>query len=364
MELYIFDMELNFQGIIESFISFRWIRRYHKSGSFELHCNLTIDALQLLKIDNILWLKGDDEAGYIVCRNIKQNSRGEEILVVKGSFLTSYLDRRINWYQITHDGLAIDFMKKIINDNAINPLNPNRKIPLLIFNSDATYKDKISYQNTYGNVLEQLENISRITNIGYRIRFDYVNKKLIFETYKGENRSINQSNDAPAVFSREFENILEQEYMESLDNYKNTVLVAGEGEGTGRKIVTIEEGEGLDRYELFVDARDLQSEKENGEKISEDKYIEMLVNRGKTKLAELKKVESFDSKINLKSNLIYKEDFDLGDIVTVLNKKWGVIIDARITEIEEVYESNGFNVNIIFGNDAPGLIEKIKQVVR
>lgn len=364
MEIYVFDRDINFKGIIESFTSLRWIRRYHKSGSFELHCNLTINALQLLEIENIICLKGYDEAGYIVYRNIKQDSKGNEILVVKGKFLTSYLDRRINWQRITHDGLAIDFMKKIINDNAIDPSDSSRKIPLLIFDYDVIYEDKITYQNTYGNVLDQLENISKITNIGYKIRFDYINKSLIFEAYKGEDRSINQSRNAPVVFSREFENILEQEYTESLDNYKNTVLVAGEGEGTERKIIAIEDGDGLDRYELFVDARDLQSQNENGESISEGKYNEMLTNRGRTKLAECKKIETFDSKIDLRSNLVYKEDFNLGDVVTVLNKKWGVTIDARITEIEEIYESDGFNVNVIFGDSSPRLIDKIKQVVK
>ena len=89
----------------------------------------------------------------------------------------------------------------------------------------------------------------------------------------------------------------------------------------------------------------------------------MLKSRGQSKLAENTEVKTFDSKVNVNSNLTYKTDFDLGDIVTCTSKKWGVTIDARITEIEEVYEQ-GFDINVIFGNNAPTLIDKIKQVVR
>ena len=77
---------------------------------------------------------------------------------------------------------------------------------------------------------------------------------------------------------------------------------------------------------------------------------------------EYKRVDTFESKINVtNSNLIYRKDFDLGDYVTCLNKKWGVIVDVKITEIEEVYEKNGFEVNVVFGNKIPTLIDKLKR---
>ena len=182
---------------------------------------------------------------------------------------------------------------------------------------------------------------------------------MTFDVYKGLDRTAGQSVNPPAIFSREFENILEQEYTDSLHNYRNIALVAGEGEGTERELTSIGQGVGLDRYELFVDARDLQKEDR-----AIEEYIGLLEDRGNTKLAEYKEIKTFDSKINLRSNLIYKEDFDLGDIVTCTSKKWGVTIDTRITEIEEVYEEDGFNVNVTFGNEIPTLIDVIKREVR
>lgn len=60
----------------------------------------------------------------------------------------------------------------------------------------------------------------------------------------------------------------------------------------------------------------------------------------------------------------YKKDYDLGDIVTVVDKNWRIRIDTRITEIEEAYEEKGFEVNVTFGNNIPTIIDKIKQTVR
>lgn len=363
MELYIFDKELNFQGIIESFFSLRWIRRYSKCGEFELHCSLTSETLELLKKGNVVWKKDDLEAGYIEYRNLSQDSEGKETLVVKGKLLTGYLGRRIIWGTENLNTTAELAIRTLINNHAINPINADRKIDLLTLGEIKNYTQSISMQVSYKNLLEEIENIANASELGIRTLLDMQNKQMIFDIYEGLNRTAEQSENAPAIFSREFENVLEQEYTDSFNNYRNTVLVAGEGEGVEREFVAIENGQGLDRYELFIDARDLQSEID-GTTIPIEEYREILKNRGISKLSEYKEIQTFESKINLNSNLTYKEDFDLGDVVTCASKKWGITIDTRITEIEEVYEETGKQINVTFGNNIPSLIDKIKQVVR
>lgn len=367
MELYIFDRELDFKGITEDYFSLIWTRRYSKCGEFELHCNLSMENLNILKKGNIVWKKGDAEAGYIQYKHLKRDATGKEILIIKGRFLTGYLNRRINWDAITHNGTVKELMGRVINENAINPIDQNRKIPGLIFDGTNIFTEEISYQNRYGNVLEILENLSESNDIGFLTKFDYQNKQLIFEIYKGIDRTAGQSINAPAIFSEEFENIPEQEYSDSDIEYRNTAFIAGEGEGEAREKAFIEGGQGLDRYELYVDARDLQSTKTvNDEEVNIPiaEYKKMLTDRGISKLSEHKKIETFDSKINLRSNLEYKKDFDLGDKVTIRSKKWGIAMDTRITEIQEVYEEQGLEINIVFGNNMPTLTDKIKREVR
>lgn len=366
MELYIFNRDLEFQGIIDTFTSFRWIRRYHKAGEFELHCLLTQDSLQLLQRENIIYKKGDTEAGYIEYRELKLNESGQEELVVKGKFLTGYLGRRIIWGQEILQTTAEQAMRSLVDKHCINAI-ADRVIPNLILGDVKNYSENINYQTSYNNLLDELENISNISDLGYRINFDINNRKLIFEVYKGLDRTANQLINPQAIFSRDFENILEQQYVDSIHNFRNVALVGGIGEGIARKLTTIGQAIGLNRFEMFVDARDISDKKQEGEteiQLTEQEYLQMLVERGNTKLTEQTELKTFDSRINLQGNLKYKQDFDLGDIVTVVDKNWNIRVDTRITEIEEIYEVGKQEVNIVFGNNIPTLIDKIKQIVR
>ncbi len=45
--------------------------------------------------EKIFYKKDDSEAAYVEYRNLKQDAEGKEILVVKGKFITGYLDRWI-----------------------------------------------------------------------------------------------------------------------------------------------------------------------------------------------------------------------------------------------------------------------------
>ncbi|NFG01776.1 hypothetical protein FCV36_05400 [Clostridium sporogenes] len=385
MELYIFNRDLELKGILDTFTSLRWIRRYSKTGEFELHCTLNFNTLELLKKENIIYKKDDIEAGYIDTRQLKIGEDGEEYLEIKGKFLTNYLDRRISWDRVSFDGKTENLMRELVYYNAINPTNLDRKIPNLILGDLKGFNESIKYTNSFGNIIEQLENISNTNNLGYRNILDIKSRKILFDVYKGVDRTINNGTIAPCIFSRDFENILEQEYMDSLNNYKNTTLIAGAGEGSARKITSIENGTGLDRYELYVDARDVQDtetvtvtvndyddegnvtgehEEDQEVEIPWERYEPLLLQRGNEKLSECEEIQTFDSKINTNGNNVYKKDYDLGDIVTVVDKKWGIRIDTRITEIEEVYEEKGLEVNVVFGNNIPTIIDKIKQVVR
>ena len=367
MELYIFDRELNFQGILEDYSSFIWRRKYSNCGEFELHCSLSEKTLNLLQRGNVIYKKDDEEAGYIEYRNLTQDTTGKEVLVLKGKFLTGYLDRRIIWSRQNLNTTSELAIREVVNNNAINPIDMDRKIDLMALGELKNYSQSLNKQVSYKNLLETIEEIANVSELGFKTILDIQNKQMVFDVYEGLDRTANNGVNAPAIFSQEFENILEQEYTDSLNNYRNTVLVAGEGEGSEREFISLENGQGLDRYEMFVDARDLQSTKTVNEEeipIPIQEYRKLLEDRGVSKLSEHKEIETFDNKVNLNSNLVYKEDFDLGDIVTCTSKKWGITIDTRITEIEEVYEESGKQINVVLGNNIPTLIDVIKREVR
>jgi hypothetical protein len=365
MNIYVFDRSLNLIGIIDNFSSLRWHRCFNKYSEFELHLDLTADNLALLVRDNII-CKSDStqEAAYIDYRGLDQDDTGKETLVIKGRFLKSYFDRRIIWTQELLNVAYEVAMRTLVKDQCITPTLTDRIIPNLQLGALKSYVGNVNYQVTYTNLFDELINLTNLSNLGFRILLDTVNKKLNFDVYQGLDRTSGQSINPRCIFSTDFENVLTQSYVDSANNLSNVALVGGTGDGSARKLITVGSSVGLDRRELWVDAKEISNINSTDSSVIADAiYLPMLTAKGSADLALTGDIKTFDSKININSNLVYKTDYDLGDKVTCIKRKWGVTIDTVITEIEETYEEQGLQINITFGNNIPTLLEKIKQLI-
>ena len=206
------------------------------------------------------------------------------------------------------------------------------------------------YQSRYKNLADELEKLSLASNLGWDIALDLDNKRFIFDVVEGRDVTVNQDILPPAIFAIEYDNIAEQKLTDSKLDYRNTAIVAGQGEGVDRAITIVGDSQGLDSFETFIDARDIENDND-------------LPSRGEQKLSETQEVLTFDSQVLTDKNLVYEEDFKLGDIVTIQNNKWNITTDRRITEITEIYESTGFRLDIAFGKGLPTIMEKIKQLL-
>lgn len=91
-------------------------------------------------------------------------------------------------------------------------------------------------------------------------------------------------------------------------------------------------------------------------------YIAMLKTRGSAELENYGKNINFVSTINTNSNLKFKADFDLGDRITCKETKWGIQIDARITEVTETYQKGEETIEATFGDSLPTLVDQIRKV--
>ena len=60
----------------------------------------------------------------------------------------------------------------------------------------------------------------------------------------------------------------------------------------------------------------------------------------------------------------FKKDYDLGDRVTCVNKRWGIKINVRITEVSETYQQNIEEIDITFGESLPALLTQIRQIAK
>lgn len=174
--------------------------------------------------------------------------------------------------------------------------------------------------------------------------------------------------NTPCIFSRDFDNVNEQEYTASIENCGNFIYVQGAADDSGSQPIVTVDGEGatgIELDEVFCDATDIARKYQSGETevtIPLSTYLQMLKTRGETELEGYGKNINFVSTINTNSNLKFKVDFDLGDRITCKEEKWGIQIDARITEVKEIYQKGTEEIEATFGESLPTLVDKIRKV--
>ena len=233
-------------------------------------------------------------------------------------------------------------MRKVVSDNAITA----RPISGLVLGALSSLSPTCSFQATYKPVLGVLEALGKASGLGFRVRLDVPNQAWVFEVYQGTDRSITQTAMPYVLFSDDFGNISNAQYLLDNTGYSNFAYVGGEGSGSDRVIVTVDLTNGEARRELWVDARDLQK----GD-LSDADYQARLMQRGLEKLAGAMRAESFSADAVNTENFEYLIDWDLGDIVSF--EKWGITMSQRITEVEEVYESGIVTITPTCGTPLP-----------
>lgn len=253
MQLRIYDDELNFLGITENQTSVIWTRKYYESGEFSVVLPITDDNIRLYQIGNIVAKRDSIEAGVIEDLQIHE-SFDSHTITASGRFLSSYMDRRLIRPRYTFDGLVEVAMRNIL-DNA-------ESIPLVELGELQGFTDTVKFQATYKNLLAYETKLAKAAALGFRFRPDFENKKIIFEVYRGLDKSRNQTDRAFVEFSDRFDNLENAEARLNDQLYKNVAYVGGQGRGDERVYTRVGDNtlEGLARRELFVDAKDIQEE--------------------------------------------------------------------------------------------------------
>lgn len=345
----IFDRCINFLGEVDNYTSLFYIRKWETFGEFEFHIeNMNLD---IIKKGNIIMLNNDkNKTGVIEHIEISQNS--SQKVTVKGFSLSYMFVQRITVppigyaYHNFNDNIE-NIMIALVKSNAIDPFDNNRKIPNLIVETSKNRGEKLQFQTRYKNLSDELTKLAKTSGLGFTVDLDYKSKKFIFSVLEGKDLSFNQRVNPPAIFSVEYDNIINQNYIESDIGYKNVGYVAGQGEGAEREVhILSNDLAGLDRRETFIDARDI----EEGMSLSD---------RGKLKLSETPKIVNFECEVDYKG---YRDTWNLGDMITIVNKKLKVKVNNKVTEVKEVYEHSGYKVEPTFGNPIPLVNEKIKQI--
>jgi len=346
MEFLILDTNFVAVETLDTYESFIWTDRYSSFGDFELYLAPTVDNLRYLREDYYLWIEGTDHSMIIEDIDIRSDVEDGNKLLVSGRSLESLLTRRIVWDQTALSGNFQNGIKRLIDESIITPNDEDRAIPNFVFelSSDPKVTElTVDIQFTGDNLYEAIKKLCDTHDLGFKVILNDTNQ-FVFSLYSGVDRSYNQTSTPYIVFSPDFDNLINSNYVSSKRALKTVTLVAGEGEGSARKktiaAISSGAGRGLERRELYTDARDISSN--NGETPSV-KYFEQLVQRGHNKLSESTIVKAFEGKVDAQQKFVYGQDFFMGDIVQISNE-YGIESTSRVTELVQSQDVSGYEV--------------------
>lgn len=325
MQYFIYDKEGKKQALLQNCTSIQWMPKYYSSGSFEIHARRTKDNDNYLIEGNRIVCTDRNEIGFITGVQLQS-----QVIEVRGSL--DNLSARINLGTATIRNIEASLLKLVETNKRgldINVGTPKGLEPSIKYGSSTSYS----------NLADDFEDYCQKGELGWR-EIVHEGKLNYLEIYQGGLKR-------NAVFSDDLGNIKSQSYEINLSKYKNVAYVFGEDSGSYRKSITVDirANTNEDIRELYVDARDLQSEyKEDGvdKQYSEEEYQAMLEQRGQQKLADANKnAYKFEFELDPYSQVAkLGTDYDLGDIVPVKSNQYKILALARITELKFIEEAN------------------------
>ena len=329
----IFVMNDNFEtiSIIDSYESVIWTDRYIGYGDFEIYAPFSFDLLNKVKQDYYLTILDSEHVMIIESVEILSDTDKGNRLKITGKSLESILNRRIMWSKAKYTGSLQDAIKSILTNSIISPSIEDRKISNFIFEESnderitaLTIEDEFTEEQ---NIYDIIVGLCERNYLGYKITLNSSNQ-FVFKLYMGEDRSYDQLTNPYVVFSPNYENIINSNYIDSTEKMKNITLVIGE-----QSSITVGSGTGLARREIYTDGMGV-----NPQEVGD--YNESLKRLGTYTLQDNSRVKNFEGEVDAIRMFVYGKDFFIGDVVQISNE-YGIEGSARVMEFIKSDDASG-----------------------
>lgn len=391
MQVYILNPNYEIIGVVDEAESVLWNKKFNDVGESEVYIPCDDEYLALLQEDNYLYRYDDDMFCKIENVKIETDVENGDYIIATAKDGCNMLAGRIVRWQIVFSGTVAGFIEKVLTDNVINPAQSVRRIANFEIDKSnfSEFTDTIDVSTFTDDLLQLILATCKSYNYGFRLSYNINTRKLVFRLYKGKNKATGENGEY-VEFSSQFANILSTNYETDKSNYKNVAYVGYKDAAETTHLLSLYEGNieptGEDRREVYVDgtgtSRDITLEElrqmfpnvtKSGdtyyinvggvqtavatsegegeeEKITVTDYTYLLLIRrlGLNALHERTQTRTFDGTVDTLNAYTYKGDYDLGDIVKVINE-YGIETDAQITAVMESEDNdNGYQIEPTF----------------
>lgn len=388
MELYIIDTSFNRLGFIDDYISIEESLYYDNVGTFILTIDGGSSYVDLLQLNRIIVPGEDLTKGYLI-KSREYLDENSKILIITAYSLTTLLHDRLVLGQQKFSGTAEAILRALVDVNMISSTTAARNIPGLVLGTlkNLTVGTGSQEIENNKNLGEYMFELAAKNDISFDIKLNHTNKQFVFEVYQGTDRSVGTST-SPVIFSKDFDNIISQNFVDNIVDEKTTAIVVGQytqetqvqstnPQGQATTITEREQMEttvivndnltGFNRKEVFISATDIKKTYNNGNQevtITDQEFQTLLQEKGKNSLTDYKPIQSLESVVDPGGNFVYGVDYFLGDKVSIRNDDLNLVLHTRIMSIIRTIDRSGEILNISFGSNIPTLVDKIKKKVK
>ena len=353
----ILDDTMRIVDILRKYEYSKYEFKAREIGTFTINAMLDKENLYLMdKTKNYYVILDDDVFGVIESVKRESDSETSKVFAIKGSLALKLLEYRVIKGQVTFKGKSYKYIEELVKQNLIMSDDSNRNIALAVeFEDEERLKQVCSIidkQVTGGSLWDEISEVAEADKLRIILRPNVVvvntehPKNIDGWTLiigAGEDRTRHRANNAVSsvMFSQSLSNIANTDYIVDRSKLRNTVYIAGEGEGTDRKWynidvnsdVTFGDRKGWNRRELWVDARDVQSEQDNVT-LTDAEYEELMKQRADEKAKDNDLSEEYTATVtDITKQYTYKKDYNIGDFVTIADEELGMEFDAQITNV-------------------------------
>lgn len=337
--------ELTIGQAINGYTSALWVERYREAGEFKLEAPLSSGLIDFLPIGAFLTHIDTSVVMNVENHEIKQPKDQDPTIAITGRCLTSFMENRTvgdGWAASTNVVAELgigsdetwDQLVTLIDQHMVTTADPDDALDNLavshICTGSSTSEARVYRQ---GSVYDQVQDILKVDDLGIKsVRPTPTDPLIHFIIYRGNSVS------PKARFSWMRGDLDNVEYLFSNKRVKNQARVMG------RWVQVVVNPSGADNYDrrtMIVDASDLDDQltaMPSGTPLT-NMIFKMQV-RGREALKAQTNVAITQADVSDNTNLRYRYDYELGDLVTV-DGDFGSSAVMRVVEFAETDDDTG-----------------------
>lgn len=362
MDIFILDTLLRPIDVVDQYISFIWTERWASMGDFEIVTFSTPNNRYRFVADTKISIVESKRVMIVETVEETDDVENGAVLKIKGRCMNSLLEKRLalsispfttlirqSWdtYGWTPLELLVLYFYSIcylgdLNSGDIIPfvqefggLYPTENIP------DPYPPDSFEYSMKPKDLYAALKEVCDLYDIGFRFYKDPNESKLYFDSVMGSDRTTQQTDFPPVVFSQDMANLIDTTEFTDYSKYYNAVWVVYFYQDEFENNITMSEFVKADELDFSEGGFDQKVKLLSVTQLPEDMLLvdapAYLIGLGEAELLKSRPVNVYDGEIVKNSTYEYERDYYLGDIVEVRGSNGGT---AYMRVVEQIFKND------------------------